>query len=132
MDYPKAAMDGKTTVVTRAAQMLADRGVVVVCSAGNEGGIAWQIITAPADAKDVLAIANVNSSGMRAGSSSIGPSADGRIKPDVAALGVNTSVVRPTGALGTSSGTSLASPLVASLAAGVWQRYPSLTSLEVM
>lgn len=132
MDYPKSAMDGKTTVVTRAAQMLADRGVVVVCSAGNEGGIAWQIITAPADAKDVLAIANVNSAGMRAGSSSIGPSADGRIKPDVAALGVNTSVVRPTGALGTSSGTSLASPLVASLAAGVWQRYPSLTNLEVM
>jgi subtilisin family serine protease len=132
MDYPKVAMDGKTTVVTRAAQMLADRGVVVVCSAGNEGGIAWQIITAPADAKDVLAIANVNSAGMRSGSSSIGPSADGRIKPDVAALGVNTSVIRPTGALGTASGTSLASPLVASLAAGVWQRYPSLTNLEVM
>ena len=43
MDYPKSAMDGKTTVVTRAAQMLADRGVIVVCSAGNEGAIPWQL-----------------------------------------------------------------------------------------
>lgn len=131
-DYPKAAMDGKTTVVTRAAQMLADRGVVVVCSAGNEGGIAWQIITAPADAKDVLAIANVNSMGERAGSSSIGPSADGRIKPDVAAMGVNTSVIKPNGSVGTASGTSLAAPLITSLVAGVWQRYPNLSNIEVM
>ena len=67
MDYPKSAMDGKTTVVSKAAQMLADRGVIVVCSAGNEGGIAWQIITAPADAKDVLAVGNVNSSGSTGG-----------------------------------------------------------------
>ena len=132
MDYPKSAMDGKTTVVSKAAQMLADRGVIVVCSAGNEGGISWQIITAPADAKDVLAVGNVNSAGVRAGSSSIGPAADGRIKPDVAALGVNTSVIKPNGALGTASGTSLAAPLIASLAAGVWQRYPELSNVEVI
>ncbi len=132
MNYPKSAMDGKTTVVSRAAQMLADKGVVVVCSAGNEGSIAWQIITAPADAKDVLAIANVNSAGLRAASSSIGPAADGRIKPDVAALGVNTSVIKPNGSLGTASGTSLAAPLVTSLAAGVRQRYPNLTNIELI
>ena len=132
MDYPKSAMDGKTTVVSKAAQMLADRGVIVVCSAGNEGAIAWQIITAPADAKDVLAVANVNSAGVRAGSSSIGPSSDGRIKPDVAALGVNTSVIKPNGALGTASGTSLSAPLITSLAAGVWQRYPELSNVEVI
>ncbi|HZI23819.1 MAG TPA: S8 family peptidase, partial [Chryseolinea sp.] len=132
MDYPKTAMDGKTTVVTKAAQMLADRGVIVVCSAGNEGNISWQIITAPADAADVLAVANVNGSGVRSGSSSIGPAADGRIKPDVAALGVNTSVIRPNGSLGSASGTSLAAPLVTSLAAGVWQRYKNLSNIEVM
>lgn len=132
MNYPKTAMDGKTTVVSRAAQMVADRGIVVVCSAGNEGGIAWQIITAPADAKDVLAVANVNNAGIRSGSSSIGPSADNRIKPDVAALGVNTSVIKPNGALGTASGTSLAAPLITSLVAGVWQRYPHFTNVEIM
>ena len=132
MDYPKSAMDGKTTIVSKAAQMLADRGVIVVCSAGNEGGLAWQIITAPADAEDVLAVANVNRAGVRAGSSSIGPASDGRIKPDVAALGVNTSVIKPNGALGTASGTSLAAPLVTSLAAGVWQRYAELSNVEVI
>jgi subtilisin family serine protease len=131
-DYPKAAMDGKTAVSTKAAQMLADRGVLVVCSAGNEGNIAWQIVTAPADAIDVLAIGNVNSALLRSPSSSIGPAADGRTKPDVAALGVNTSVIKPNGALGTASGTSLAAPLVTSLAAGVWQRFPNLTNREVM
>jgi serine protease AprX len=132
MNYPKSAMDGNTTVVTRGAQMLADRGVIVVCSAGNEGSIAWQLITAPADATDVLAVANVNSAGLRAGSSSVGPAADGQIKPDVAALGVNTSVIKPNGGLGTASGTSLAAPLVTSLAAGVRQRYPNLTNIEII
>ncbi len=132
MDYPKTAMDGETTVVSRAAQMVADRGIAVVCSAGNEGGIAWKIITAPADAKDVLAIGNVNNAGVRSGSSSVGPSADGRIKPDVAALGVSTSVIKPNGTLGSASGTSLAAPLVTSLVAGVWQRYPNLSNLEVI
>ena len=132
MNYTQSAMDGKTTVASKAAQMLADRGVIVVCSAGNEGNIAWKLITAPADAKDVLAVANVNSAGLRAGSSSIGPAADGRTKPDVAALGVNTSVVKPSGGLGSASGTSLASPLVASLAAGLRQRYPNLTNIEII
>lgn len=132
MDYPKSAIDGKTAVVTRAAQMLADRGVIVVCSAGNEGSIAWQIVTPPADARDVLAVGNVNGAGIRAGSSSTGPTADGRTKPDVVALGINTSVIRPSGSQSTSSGTSLASPLITSLAAGVWQRYPYLTNLQVM
>lgn len=132
MNYSQSAMDGKTTVVSKAAQMLADRGVIVVCSAGNEGNVAWKLITAPADAKDVLAVANVNSAGLRAGSSSIGPAADGRIKPDVAALGVNTSVVKPSGALGSASGTSLASPLVTSLAAGVRQRYPQLSNIDII
>ncbi len=132
MNYPKAAMDGQTTVISRAAQFAADRGIVVVCSAGNEGAISWQIITAPADAKDVLAVASVNSGGQRSGSSSVGPAADGRIKPDVAALGVNTSIIRPDGLTGTASGTSLASPLITSLVAGVWQRYPALSNKEVM
>jgi len=132
MDYPKSAMDGNTTVITRAAQWIADRGVVVVCSTGNEGAIAWQTITAPADARDILAVGSVTSGGVRVPSSSKGPSADGRIKPDVAAMGYETRVILPSGDLGKASGTSLAAPLVTSLAAGVWQRYPSFTNLQVM
>jgi len=132
MNYPKSAMDGQTTVVTYAAQRAAERGIVVVCSAGNEGANAWQTITAPADARDVLAVANVNNAGLRAGSSSIGPSSDGRVKPDVAAMGVNTSVIKPDGSVGNASGTSLSSPLIASLVAGVWQRYPELSNIEII
>lgn len=132
MNYTKGAMDGKTTVISQAAQWLANRGVVVVSSAGNEGGKAWQIVTAPADAIDVLATGAVSMGGIRYGSSSIGPSADGRIKPDVAAMGVSNSIIRPDGSGGNATGTSVAAPLITSLAAGVWQRYPELTAKEVM
>jgi len=132
MNYTRSQLDGKTTVVSQAAQWAADRGIVVVCSAGNEGSNAWQKITAPADARDVLAVASVASSGVRAPSSSKGPSADGRIKPDVAAMGVGTAVIRADGSGGTLNGTSLAAPLVTSLAAGVWQRYPSLSSHSII
>ncbi len=132
MNYPKSAMDGNTTVVTLAAQLATERGIVVVCSAGNEGANAWQIIAAPADARDVLAVANVNNAGLRAASSSIGPSSDGRVKPDVAAMGVSTSVIKPDGSVGNASGTSLSSPLITSLVGGVWQRYPELSNTEIM
>lgn len=133
MNYTTAQMDGVTAVVTRAAQMLANRGVVVVSSAGNEGNIpSWRIITAPADAVDVIAVANVNAQGIVSSSSSIGPSSDGRIKPDLAALGSGVTVVRDDGSTSTASGTSLAAPLITSLVAGVWQRYPELTNKELI
>lgn len=65
MDYTPSAMDGNTAVISRAAFMAAQRGIVVVVSAGNEGSRSWQIITAPADARDILAVGNVNSSGIK-------------------------------------------------------------------
>jgi subtilisin family serine protease len=132
MNYQKSDLDGKTAVITRAAQFAADRGVLVICSAGNEGSKAWRTITPPADAIDVLAIANVAPDGQRSPGSSVGPSADARIKPDVAALGTHVSVITPGGSLGTASGTSLAAPLITSLSAGLWQRYPTLTNKELI
>jgi serine protease AprX len=132
MNYSKAQMDGKTAVVTKAAQWAADRGIVVVCSAGNEGNVAWKIISAPADAVDVLAVGNVDLEGKRNPSSSIGPSADGRIKPDVSALGTGVKVIKPNGSLSSASGTSLSAPLITSLVAGMWQRFPYLTNKELM
>lgn len=132
MNYAKSQMDGKTTIVSRAAQWAAERGILVVCSAGNEGSNQWQMITAPADAHDVLSVASVTSGGQRAPSSSKGPSADGRIKPDVAAMGVGTAIIKPDGSSGNLNGTSLAAPLITSLAAGVWQRYPHLSSRAVI
>lgn len=132
MDYLKSEMDGTTTVVSRAAQWAAERGIIVVVSAGNEGNVSWQIVTAPADANDVLAVASVDANLRRANSSSTGPTSDQRLKPDVAALGVGTSVIESSGSLGRSSGTSLAAPLITSLAAGVLQKYPSATNLEIL
>ena len=132
MDYQKSEMNGAVAVVTRAAQWAADRGIIVIVSAGNEGNNSWRIITAPADAVDVLAVASVDANGARAGSSSTGPAADLRIKPDVAAMGVATSVIERNGSVGKSSGTSLAAPLITSLAAGVLQMNPDLTNVGLL
>jgi subtilisin family serine protease len=133
MNYTLAQMDGKTAVVSKAAQWAADRGIAVVVSAGNEGNIPnWKIVSAPADAADVLAIGAVDRNRQKSAVSSIGPTADNRIKPDLVALGVGVKVVRETGQISSVSGTSLAAPLVTSLVAGILQRYQELTSSQVI
>lgn len=132
MNYSQSDMDGNTAVVTRAARMATAKGIVVVCSAGNEGNNAWQLITAPADGKDVLAVGSVNRNRVRVASSSKGPTADGRIKPDVAAMGASTAVVFPSGTIGTSSGTSFAAPLITSLVSVLWQANPELSNIQLM
>lgn len=132
MDYQTSELDGRTAVITQTARKAIERGIIVVCSAGNEGSSSWKLVTPPSDAEGILAIGSINSAGMLSNFSSRGPTADGRIKPDVVALGSGTSVIRASGALGTASGTSLSSPLVASLAAGVWQAFPSLSAETVV
>lgn len=131
MDYQIDDLNGSTAIVTQAARKAIEKGMLVVCSAGNEGSTSWKFVTPPADAIGILAVGSVTSSGSRSTFSSIGPTADARIKPDVVALGSGTQVIRSNGNVGTSSGTSVASPLIASLAAGIWQAYPILTAQEV-
>src|SRR5258706_12034518 len=116
MNYSATDLDGKTAIVTQAAVQAMLKGMVVVCSAGNEGNQSWHYITAPADAKGILSCGAVTSDGIKVPFSSVGPTADGRIKPDVVALGYGNAVVLPTGTVGSRSGTSFASPLIASLA----------------
>jgi len=131
MNYAKSDLDGKKAVITRAASKAIEKGMIVVCSAGNEGGNSWKLVTPPADAAGILAVGSVNSLRTLSNFSSQGPTADNRIKPDVIAMGSGTSVVRSNGTLGNASGTSLASPLIASLAAGLLQAFPSLTATEL-
>lgn len=128
MNYTYANMDGKTTVIARAAQRLIDRGVVVVNAVGNEGGGSWRYMISPADVSGVIACGGVDDSRLRVPFSSIGPSSDGRIKPDVSALGEGNLIVDEDGKVFTESGTSFASPLVACLAIGLRQAYPQASA----
>ena len=132
--YSPQDLDGQTAVSTRAAELAVDRGVVVVASAGNEGFSAeHNTLGAPSDGPRVLAVAAVDSSGNRATFSSVGPSADGRIKPDLAAQGVAVEVAASWGpsAYGYANGTSFSCPLTAGVAALVLQAHPEYTPERV-
>ncbi len=130
-NYKISDLNGNTTLITRAADWAASKGIIVVTSAGNEGRNTWQRITAPADADSVLAVAAVTANQAYVAFSSIGPSADGRIKPEVAAMGSATTVGRPNNSVGTSNGTSFSSPLIAGLAAGIKQAFPTFSAMKI-
>lgn len=129
-NFFKREMDGKTALITRAATIAAHKGILVVNSAGNEGSDRWHIIGAPADADSVLAVGGISPwSGYHSGFSSYGPTADKRMKPNVAAFG--TAAVAGINGLSTSSGTSFSSPLVAGFAACALQAQPQLTNMDL-
>lgn len=131
-DYTYADMNGKTTLITRAADWAAGVGMVVVVSAGNEGSSPWKYISAPANANSVLAIGAVNSAKTLASFSSLGPSADGRVKPDVCARGVSTTLSNQSGIITAGNGTSYSAPLIAGLVAGFWESQRHLTAMQVI
>ncbi len=132
MNYGFDDLDGKTAVITRAVNMATDKGILCVISAGNEGSGSWKYVSPPADASNVLAVGAVSTGGHRVSFSSIGPTADGRIKPDVSALGLQTVVVNAQSQVTTSNGTSFSAPLIAGFTAGVWQAFPALNNKEIV
>ena len=131
-DYTYANMNGKTALVTAAADWAAAVGMVVVTAAGNDGASAWKYICAPADADSVLAIGAVNSMEVTSNFSSFGPSVDGRVKPDVTAMGQATVFSNAIGTTTSGNGTSYSTPLIAGLVAGFWQSQPHLSAMQVM
>ena len=124
--YTYADMDGNTATTTIAADLAASRGILVVTAAGNEGNEDWHYIIAPADGDSVVAAGAVNASGTIATFSSFGPTYDGRIKPDVVAMGVGTRAAYAGGGYAAFWGTSLATPLIAGSAALILQANPTL------
>ena len=131
--YTVEDLDGETAVTTIAADLGAGRGLVIVNSAGNERSSAWGTLIVPADGDSVITIGAVDSAGDVTYFSSPGPTYDGRIKPEVSALGFSNTVANPYDdqAYTTASGTSFSCPLVSGVAALVLQRAPSLTPMEV-
>lgn len=132
LDHTYSDMDGRTTIISKASEIAANVGMVIVTSAGNSGSSSWFYISAPADADSIIAVGAVDEFEGKASFSSFGPSADGRIKPDLAAMGVNSTVIDPTGSLLFANGTSFASPILCGMAAGFWGANPQLSAQEVI
>lgn len=131
-NYPYRMLDGHSMMISRMASMLAKKGIVLVCSAGNSGDESWKKITIPADADDVLTVGAVSADGINTAFSSIGPTADGRVKPDVMAMGGLCCVISGDGEIREQNGTSFASPLIAGAVACLWQALPGKTACEIL
>ena len=131
MNHTYSDMDGNTTRISVGADKAASKGMLVVNSAGNAGGSSWQYILAPADGDSVLAVGSVDAGENYSSFSSTGPSFDGRVKPNVSAMGGGTTIVTLSGGTQTGSGTSFAAPLISGMAACLWQANPTATSMEI-
>ncbi|MCR5890149.1 S8 family serine peptidase [Hymenobacter sp. J193] len=127
-----ADLDGNTAIGSRAADLAARVGILVLNSAGNEGNKEWKYVGVPADADSIIAVGAVDSTGVRSAFSSVGPTADGRIKPDLAARGGLAAVLRPSGTVQLGNGTSYACPILAGMTAGFWQANRTRTAQEII
>ncbi|MDX1544431.1 MAG: S8 family serine peptidase [Christiangramia sp.] len=131
-NYSMEDMDGETSFVSRGANIATEKGLLVVVSAGNSGeSETFPRVGAPADA-NVLTVGAVDKDRNYVAFSSIGPTADGRIKPDVMAQGLAVVAADQANNLVSVSGTSFSSPIIAGSIASLWQKDPSLTNLEIM
>ena len=129
--YFPEQMDGRRSLIARAANLAARKGLLVVSAAGNDGDDDWVRIGTPADADSALAIGGLDpETGLHIDFSSYGPTADRRRKPNLAAFGIVLTTT-PGGHYERLEGTSFAAPLVAGLAAALWQRQRQLTAMQL-
>ncbi|MDR1673110.1 MAG: S8 family serine peptidase [Bacteroidales bacterium] len=127
-----ADLNGRTARASRAAAMAAARGMIVCISAGNAGNKSWKYIAVPADADSILTVGAVDDRKNIAMFSSTGPTADGRIKPDVMAMGEKAAYQNSLGHIATGDGTSYSTPLLAGFVACLWQAFPEKTNMEII
>jgi subtilisin family serine protease len=132
LSYKHEYMNGSYAHASIGASMAGAKGILVVVSAGNSRDEEFSQVGSPADAKNTLTIGAVKLNGEITYFSSAGPSADGRVKPDVSALGYNTALYRPNDTYGVGSGTSFASPVISGLAACLWQACRELSPAEII
>ena len=132
MNFAYADMDGRTSRGAQAATIATRKGMLLVMAMGNDGSKAWHYLSTPADADSILSVGAVDKAGQIAAFSSYGPSADGRIKPEVCAVGQQTSLLDPNnGNVFGGNGTSFACPLIAGMAACLWSALPKASNMEI-
>lgn len=124
-------LDGNTAVVTIGADLAFSKGIFVCNSAGNSGGSDFPWNGAPADGFDVFSIGAIDENGNRAYFSSIGPTADGRIRPVVMAMGSGTTVAVGNNGVSSGSGTSFSSPIITGMTTCLWQANPNLKVSQI-
>lgn len=131
-NYKYRDLDGRHALMSRQASHIADKGMILVCSAGNSGAGSWKKITPPGDADNVLTVGVIDKRAVLATFSSVGNTADHRVKPDVVAVGVGSDVIRTDGNQGRANGTSFSSPIMCGMVTCLWQACPTLTAKEVI
>ncbi|WP_026953830.1 S8 family serine peptidase [Algoriphagus vanfongensis] len=131
MNHSLEDLDGQTTIITQAANLASQKGILVVNSVGNYGS-RESSLTAPSDSPLVLAIGSVNQDLTISSFSSRGPTGDGRIKPDLVTFGSGVALIRSNGNVGYANGTSFSAPQITALAAGLWQAKPEWTRAELV
>ncbi|MEJ7611761.1 MAG: S8 family serine peptidase [Ferruginibacter sp.] len=132
-NYVYANMNGDFTMSAIAADIAAQKGMLPVVAAGNEGGNSWNFIVTPGDADSVMTVGAVDTLGNVAGFSSFGPSADGRVKPNLAATGFRAVIASPnTGLPVYGNGTSFATPTLAGLTTCLWQAFPEFNNMTIL
>ena len=131
-DHTYEDLDGQTTFSARGANIAFDKGMILVTSAGNGGNTSFPTVGTPGDSPGTLTVGAVNSNGIYVAFSSIGPTVDGRVKPDVMAQGSNAAVINTGGNIDFSSGTSFSSPIMAGVITCLWQSRPDVPNGHIM
>lgn len=125
-------LDGKSAFISQAAAMGVQKGLLIVVSAGNEGGNNWGKITFPGDVDGVLTVGAVSPNLKPAYFSGRGFTANGRIKPDIMGIGVTAATITSEGNTAWKDGTSFSAPIIAGLTACLRQALPDLSAQEIV
>ena len=131
LNYTYSNMNGNTSISAKAAKFISRKGLLAFIAMGNDGTNSWKYLSTAADTDSVISVGAVNSLGTVGSFSSYGPSFDGRIKPEMSAVGVSAYVQNSNNTIGAGNGTSYATPKMAGLGTCLWQAFPESNNMAV-